>query len=156
MKFLLLILMASLLSTQAYAFTYGKFKLSVGTGFYDAEEIIFLMNSAGKVKILENDDYYEIDSSLFFSEVTLSIQSGGDEDFVVGSITLKDNVILDSCASFVDAKNEYLMRLSPSSLKLERWNKYKKKYVAVPKAGAGFSEACFSDLLSGYDFEEEI
>lgn len=155
MRSLSFAILAFLMASSSFAFSYGKFKLSTGTGLYEPEEVIFLLNSSGNIKMLENDDYYTIDGSLFFSEVTLSIQSGGDEDFIVGTVTLKDNVIVDQCASFVDAKNQYVERMGPKFFKLERWNKYKKAYLPVKAKGEQFSDACFQNLLEPYPYSED-
>lgn len=154
MKKLILLLIASLITSQAHAFTYGKFKLSVGSGYSDAEEVVFLMNSAGKIKVLENDDYIDVYTSVFFSQTTILVNTGeGQEDFVLASITLDNNKAIDKCSAWVDAKNGYLSKLNPSSLKLERWNKFKKVYEDISQIES--SRNCFEILLQERE-EEEI
>ncbi len=153
MKFIPALLLSLVLNTNAFAFTYGMFKVSIGSEVYE-HEMIFLVNSAGQIKELENENWYDIESSLFFSELTLDIQGGGDEDFNVARITFKDNVIVDSCASFVDAKNKYVIKIGEQNLKVQRWNKYAKKYETVKTENEEFSESCFETLLAPFPYPE--
>lgn len=149
MKSLLIGLMTlTALTTQAANF--GKFKLTVETGYYDGEEVVFLMNSSGDLKMLENSDYYSIDTQFFFGENTLDIRSGGDDDIVIGTIYMKDNKAIDGCAAMLSLSNEAGETLGTNSFKLERWNKFSKRYESVYKSGFEFTKSCEDKLLADY------
>jgi hypothetical protein len=154
MKIFSVLILGLFLNANSFAFSYGKFKVSMQSEFGDTEEVTFLLNSSGNFKFLENEDYYSIDSSQFFDEITLDIQSGGDEDFMVARVVLKDNKVMERCASFVDAKNEYLILMGPNSFKFERWNKFTKAYELLKGEQGEFSDSCFDSLLAPYPFED--
>lgn len=135
----------------AGASSYGKFKLVVNTDMYSGDEVVFLMNSAGKVTILENDNYYDINVSSFFGELTFDIQSAGDEDFLKASFTMVDNKLLAGCSAFIDLKNEVLSTYSSSQVQILRWSKSKKKYVSILSRNIDTAtEACIQDITKEY------
>jgi hypothetical protein len=151
----IILLAAILLGASVNAANFGKFKLTVNPGYYDGEEVVFLLNSAGKIKVLENDSYYDIDSDYFFGDVTVNFRSGGDEDHVEGSISLQNNKAVDGCAALVDVKNGWLTILGMQSFELERWNKFSKKYESVFTNGFQFTEECEQGIIDNYpDFEQ--
>ena len=150
MKNLILILIATL-SLSAQAANYGKFRVVAKNGYYDDEMVVFLLNSNGKVKILENNDWFTVEASYFFGETTLSFRSGGDEDHVEGVISLKDNKATDGCAAFIDLKNEWAEIMSKDSFTLERWNKYSKKYESLYSSEFEFSSECEQEMMADYE-----
>lgn len=139
----------------AAASSYGKFKLVVNPDIYSGEEVVFLLNSAGEVSILENDSYYDINVSSFFGELTFDIQSGGDEDFIKASFKMVNNKLVAGCSAFVDLKNEVLSVYSSSQVDILRWSKSEKEYVSIQSDNIDdASEGCIKDLISNYpDFE---
>lgn len=150
----LLILCFLILSVASNAANYGKFMLTTDTQIWEPEGMTFLLSSAGEIKILENDDYYEIKSSFFFGEQTLTFRSGGDEDFVLGKVTLVNNKAISACAGLIDLPNRNLMTLGVKSFNLLKWNKSKKKYESVYPKNFKFSEKCEKELFSPYsEFE---
>lgn len=151
----LVLLIAIMTTTNASAF-YGKYKFSM---LFDrnseSEKVEFLMNSAADVKILENDDYYEVDSYQFFHEVTLSFRSGGDEDYVIATATLvRENgktVMKNFCAALIDGPNGYASTLGTKTAKLSRWSKSAKEYEQLKLTASEADIAkCESDLLESY------
>lgn len=148
-------LLAALLGgVSVQAANYGKFRLTVNPGYYSGDKVVFLLNTSGTVKILENDNYYSVDSDFFFGDTTLEFRSAGDEDHIEGSISLKDNKAVDGCAALVDNKNGWLSFMTTKTFLLERWNKYSKKYETVYKNGFEFSEKCEEVISSNYsEFE---
>jgi hypothetical protein len=126
----------------------GKYLLDADNG----EEVIFLLNSNGEIKILENDYYYSITVSRFFTEFSLDIESGGDEQVThaYATLTVKNNklVFIEKCEVLVDGPNEWL---SEVSLKLLKWNKKNKKYEQIKNTGSKQSnEKCYNNLILDY------
>lgn len=150
-----LISLAFILSIGAIqAASYGKFHLEVNTGYFDSEKVEFLLNSSGEVRLLENRDWYTVTPSFFFGELSLTIQSGGDEEFILGKVILKDNQVQSACAAFVDAKNEVIEFLGATSFKLKRWNKRSKSFAPLYSSDQIFDEKCVKKLLEEYpEFE---
>lgn len=147
-KFIALLSLA--LTTNLYAANYGKYKFTMSADYMDASEVVFLLNSAGEVTILENDDYFEVESLSFFGELTLNFETG-DEDLQLASFTLKDNKVITSCSALVDQPNEVLTVYGLNFAKLQRWNKVNKKYedIATPEIFAN-QEACEAELLKDF------
>lgn len=145
------LIVALLVSQATLAASYGKFKLKVAADYRDASEVVFLMNSQGDVTILENDDYYQIDTSSFFGELTFDIQSMGDEDFIKIAFTMRDNKLLSGCSAWIDLKNEVLMVYSSSQVELLRWNKLAKKYENITaNSYSSQQESCIEELVGNY------
>jgi hypothetical protein len=145
------ILLAALIyGLTANAANFGKFKLTVETGYYDGEEVVFLMNTSGEIKMLENDSYYTIKPQFFFGKNTLLIESGGDDDKVEGIIHLENNKATDACAVLLSLSNKAGELLWPKGFKLDRWNKFSKRYESVYPQNFSFSEKCESELLADY------
>lgn len=151
----LILLLALTITTNANA-VYGKYKFSMNFEWgSEDEKVEFLMNSQGDIKILENENWYEVDSSPFFGEVTLDFRSGGDEDYVIASATLKKDgyktVITSYCAAIVYGPNALISVTGPSVAKLQRWSKSSKKYKAM-KITASKEELkkCEDNLIESY------
>ena len=147
-----LILLLSFISIQFInAANYGMFRLTAtNLGYTDSEEAIFLLNSSGEIKFLENRNYWDVDVDFFFGEVTLTVETMGDEQNSRGILTLKDNRLIDGCAAYLDYQNESGETLSPRSFKLERWSKKNKRYYPVFNRNFEFSDECFTRLLKDY------
>lgn len=124
-------ILSLLINFSALGANYGKFKVIVAGDFSSGEEAIFLMNSNGKIKILENDNYMEINAYSFFGDVTLDIRTSGDEDHIRGTVHLVNNKVIQTCSAFIDLKNDYQISYGSDSLKLLRWNKVKKAYEDI-------------------------
>lgn len=145
------LLLTLVLGLNAQAANYGKFKLYVDTGYYAPQEVVFLMNSSGEIKMLENNDYYKIDSQFFFGESTLNIRSGGDDDIVKGIVSLKNNRATEACAVFLSLSSGYGERLRITRrFNLLRWNRFAKKYETVLKSDTLFSKKCEKKILADY------
>lgn len=149
-----LILSLIALSFNVQANVYGKFKLEIKPGHYDDQEVIFLLNSQGGIKFIENEYYYEFESLPFFGELTLNFRSGGDEDFMLGSFTLiSDNDVVKSvasCATLISAPAQYMERRGKSAIRLFQWNKMKKEYQRVSWGSKEASDKCFTQYTRRY------
>lgn len=150
MKSTIITILLMALSFYAQANIYGKFKLEVRPGHYDDQEVIFLLNSHGGIKIIENEYDYEFESLPFFGELTLNFRSGGDEDFMLGSFTLvTDNNVLksiSSCAAHISVPAKYMIRRGSSTVRLMKWNKLQKEYELVDWGTEQASDKCFTQL----------
>ena len=144
------ICLVSILLQSVNAASYGLFKFTVNPPSGVVEEVVFLLNSQGEIKVLDNPDYFKINSDYFFGELNLRVVTGGDEDNSRGAFKLVNNKLVDGCAAFIDYKNEYGEAMAPRTFNLQRWNKYRKKYENAYSKDFIFSEACFEVLLSDY------
>jgi hypothetical protein len=143
--------------SSAYATNYGKFKLTPNRSIIDSDVVVFLLNSSGDLKILENEYYYSVDSGYFFGEQRLEFISGGDEDALHAIFTIKNNKIVSGCAAYIDYKNEYAETMGIKGFKLERWNKYSRKYESmINKQTDADSSECYDDLFRDQDKNMEI
>ena len=147
----LVILTILFFTNSIFANSFGKFKVKVNTGYFDSEEVIFLLNSQGDVKFLKNDDYYAIESLPFFGETTLRMTSGGDEDFILGLFKLKNNKVIYGCAAIIDLPNEVLTTLAIDQVIFQRWDKASKKYLSILTKDINDDAVdCEYNLLSDY------
>ncbi len=139
-----------LITLNSYALNYGLFKLEVDPGYFDKEEVTFLLNSNGDVELLENENYYTVKVESFFNEITLEIESGGDEDYIRAIYTLKDNQIIQSCSALFDGPGESLSYFGEGSVNLLRWNKKTKAFEA-PLSKPVAQKSCRAKLIEGYE-----
>ncbi len=152
----LALLIAFILSTQLHAANFGKFRMKIKADYLDASEVIFLLNSAGQVETLENDDYFEIDSLPFFGELTLNFKSG-DEDLLLTSFTLRDNQVLSACAALVDQPNEVLSLYPSGHATLQRWNTKTKRFEDINSLDLeSRTDQCEQELIKDYAHFEEF
>ena len=150
-----LLILIALTATQAMAAsTSGKFKL-VQTSFYEGvEEVVFLMDSKGDTKVLSEDSYYTLSTNKTSKKLVLKFDDGGDEDSIVGRVTLslkkKKLKALTTCSAAIDGPNGYIR--DGGSTELYKWNKSKKEYQLIEKSGE-YSD-CFLDIYEEYaDYE---
>ncbi len=148
---ILAILSLFALSFTSFAGNYGKFKVTYNE--YYSFSAVFLLNSYGDIKILDNDQYLQIESSPFFGETTITVKSSGDEDHVKATFFMKDNKILKACSAFIDLKNDYIEPHRPKIVQILRWNKSKKAYEDIYNDALvnATNEECLTDLLSAYE-----
>jgi hypothetical protein len=163
MKYLSFLLLLLFSLTTAATNSYGRYKLDVD--FEGMEEtVVFLMNSSADVEIIQDENYYTIKSIPFFTEVTLDIVSGGDDEHfkinaVIGEMN-GETVLLNFCAAAIYSSNSMANTVGQSVVKLSKWNKRSKKYEAL-KVVATVSEVlrCEENLLAeeakmGFDIYE--
>lgn len=132
----------------AQAANYGKFKLVPNSSIIESAPVVFLLNSDGDIKVLENRHYYSINNSFFFGELKLEFISGGDEDALHAIYNLSDNKITSGCAAFIDYKNGYAEKLTINGFKLLKWNKSSNQYESMITSDTNLdSEACYEDLF---------
>ena len=92
MKFLLLtaLTLVALTSNAFGKMSYGKYKLETPqSASFDASSVVFLLNYSAETKIIDNFDYYTIQTNLFFTDLEMTFKSGGDEDFFLGKAVFK-------------------------------------------------------------------
>jgi|GEM_PF-2251638 len=149
-----LTLIALLLGLSQFinAANFGKFEFKMGSDYQDDELIVFLLNTSGDITVIQDENYYEVEKSFFFGELSLTLTSGGDEQYTITSYTMVDNKLIEACTILVDGPNGYVSKMSDSYYGLNRWNKFAKKYEAVPNLqSVSTKEACFSRLLENFD-----
>jgi hypothetical protein len=133
----------------------GKYKLEMYDENSGMEEVIFLMNSNAEIKYLENRDYFSIVSEPFFTINTLRIKSGGDEDYMIATISVEGvnggEVIVTKCGAMIDGPGASGMFLGESGITLKKWNTERKKYeVLWDKSTATDIEKCEKELVKDY------
>ncbi len=145
-----------LFTQQVFAANYGKFRLTVDADYMDASKVEFLLNSAGEIETLSNEDYFEVEALPFFGELTLNFRSG-DEDLILASFRLVANQVLSACSAYVDQPNQVQMPYPLGHARLERWNKAKKKYESITSSEIRSNEEqCLAELLKDYQHYDQI
>lgn len=154
MKLAILFLLFGL-SHLINASNYGKFEFKMGSDYQDDEVVVFLLNSSGDITVIQDENYYTVDSSFFFDELAITLTSGSDEQYTITSYTLVDNKLVEACTILVDGPNGYVSKMSDSYYTLKKWNKFAKKYTDVPNLQSSSNkEACFTKLLEDFqDYE---
>lgn len=153
MKFLLVMCLVSISQlSSAVVSMAGKYKLVQEGIYFETDEIIFLINSMDDIKILgDNDKNYELSSSRFFTDVTMNISGGSDEDWMDGKIVIatkgKKLRIVESCLAAIDGPNGWIRDVS-SDQNLFKWNKSTKKYVKIKKVRR--HKDCIEDITANY------
>lgn len=151
-----LLFLAIFWSFQALATgSYGMYLFETKPEWGSAESVTFVMNSSAEVKEIEDEYYFSIKSSMFFTEVTLDLRSGGDEEYFLARAVLgeKDGqtVLLNYCAALIYGPSGIANTIGPSMAKLSKWNKRTKKYddLAIVASEKDISN-CEKELLRKY------
>ena len=125
----------------------------IGHDFLEDQTVVFLMNSSGEVEVIEDDNYYTVNSFQFFTEVNLEIVSGGDDEHFKASATIGElngrTVLLSFCAAMVASSNSAADTLNMNYAKLSKWNTKTNKYEDLQLvASASEVSACEERLLA--------
>lgn len=145
------------LTTFAFgAESVGKYKLKLESVAGDIE-IQFTIDSMDKVNISEDNMSFDISASRFFNQLELNFQSGGDEDFIVGSVNLdfkaRTPKILAKCSALVDGPGEFIMD-NGSTLALYKMNSKTKKFAKIKSITK--VKNCFNTIAIDYPGFEEL
>ena len=153
MKFLLLtaLTLVALTSNAFGKMSYGKYKLETPqSASFDASSVVFLLNYSAETKIIDNFDYYTIQTNLFFTDLEMTFKSGGDEDFFLGKAVFNDGELKQLCFALIDLPNETIMTYS-NSFKLFKWNTKSKSYDLISNNLAEKEQsACFESITAEY------
>lgn len=134
----------------------GDYKLQFDS-MSEKIEVLFSLNSKDEVHFSEDSIYFDLSVNRFFNQLDLDFRTGGDEDFMMGAISLNfqesSPKIISKCAVFVDQPNEILMDYG-TSLALYKMNPKTKKYTIIKSIKNATN--CFTTIVRHYPGFEEI